>query len=412
MVECDSMRFDKRQRKRVTQMKLEYDFYIPDSVREVMARLSENGERAYIVGGSLRDSLLLKKPHDFDLASSAEPLRVCEIFSDKRVIKTGLAHGTVTVIVGGEPIEITTFRVDGEYLDMRRPESVSFTRRIEDDLSRRDFTVNALAYNDSEGLVDLFGGREDLENKIIRTVGDPRLRFSEDALRIMRAFRFSAQLGFTIEEETLLAAGSLANRLSFIAKERIFSELVKLICSPYPEKSLMQMKELSALSYVLFEYSPSERAISLLSKVENDDISRLSALFSDADGYIARSVLTRLKASSRQRSAVAAVVDASKLSYSSREDVTRLRSRLGDDFAIALKLSVLLGSSSEDILGYLNDNTPCSISELAIDGSDLMALGYEGREIGKALALLLDAVVKDPSLNSRDRLVELLGSLF
>ncbi|MBO7303591.1 MAG: hypothetical protein J6U68_05345, partial [Clostridia bacterium] len=187
----------------------------------------------------------------------------------------------------------------------------------------------------------------------------------------------------------------------------IFSELLKLIRSPYPEKSLAQMKELSALSYVLFEYSPSERAISLLSRVDNDDISRLSALFSDADGATARSVLTRLKASSRQRSVTASVVDLAKLSYSSREDVTRLRARLGNDFAIALKLSVLLGSSSEDILGYLNDNTPCSISELAIDGSDLMALGYEGREIGKALAFLLDAVVKDPSLNSRDRLVEL-----
>ena len=229
MVECDSLRFDKGRRERVRQMKLDYDFYIPDSVREVMARLAENGESVYIVGGSLRDALLLKEPCDFDLATSAEPLRVCEIFSDKRVIKTGLAHGTVTVIAGGEPIEITTFRIDGEYSDMRRPDGVSFTRRVEDDLSRRDFTVNALAYNDSEGLVDLFGGREDLENKIIRTVGEPRLRFGEDALRIMRAFRFSARLGFTIEEEALRAAGELADRLSFIAKERIFSELLKLM---------------------------------------------------------------------------------------------------------------------------------------------------------------------------------------
>lgn len=393
-------------------MKLEYDFYIPDSVREVMARLAENGERAYIVGGSLRDSLLLKKPHDFDLASSAEPLRVCEIFSDKHVIKTGIAHGTVTVIISGEPIEITTFRVDGEYHDMRRPDSVSFTRRIEDDLSRRDFTVNALAYNESEGLVDLFGGREDLENKIIRTVGDPRLRFGEDALRIMRAFRFSAQLGFEIEQETLRAASELADRLSFIAMERIFSELLKLISSPYPEKPIRQMKELAVLPHVLFEYSPSERAISLLSLVDDDDISRLSALLSDADGAAARTVLTRLKASGRQRNAVSAIVDASKSGYSSREDVTRLRARLGDGFSVALKLSVLLENSSEEVLSFLDDNTPCSISELAIDGSDLMALGYEGREIGKALSFLLDAVVKDPSLNSRDKLVELLGSLF
>ena len=392
------------------QRDIEYDFNVPDGVREVISRLCENRERAYIVGGSLRDMLLLKEPHDFDLASSAEPLRVCEIFSDMRVIKTGIAHGTVTVIVDGEPIEITTFRVDGEYLDMRRPESVTFTRRIEDDLSRRDFTVNALAYNESEGLVDLFGGLEDIKNKMIRAVGDPYERFREDALRIMRAFRFSAQLGFEIEKETLLAAGALADRLSFIAKERIFSELVKLICSPYPEKPLTQMKELSVLEHALFEYSPSERAISLLSRVEDDDISRLSVLFSDTDGATARSLLSRLKASGRQRGSVASVVDASKQNYSSREDVARLRSRLGSDAKLALRLSVLLENSSPEILELLNDDTPCSISELAIGGKDLIALGYHGKDIGEMLDFLLGEVIKNPALNSKDELIKLVRS--
>ena len=149
------------------------EFNIPCFVSELILRLENEGESAYIVGGSLRDMLLGNRPHDFDLASSAEPLRVCEIFSDMRVIKTGLAHGTVTVISHGEPVEITTFRVDGEYIDMRRPLHVEFTCRIEDDLSRRDFTVNAMAYNESYGLIDLFGGAEDIKNGVIRTVGDP-----------------------------------------------------------------------------------------------------------------------------------------------------------------------------------------------------------------------------------------------
>ena len=386
----------------------DYKFNIPAYVRTVLDRLYENGERAYIVGGSLRDMLLGKAPHDFDLASSAEPLRVCEIFSDMRVIKTGLAHGTVTVLCQGQPIELTTFRVDGEYHDMRRPDNVTFTRRIEDDLSRRDFTVNAMAYNGTDGLIDLFGGIDDLNSKIIRTVGDPYERFSEDALRIMRAFRFSAQLGFEIEDATYGAASALSDKLSLIAKERIFSELLRLICSPYPEKPLLQMRSAGVLRYVLGEYTPSDRAISLLSAVENDEITRLAVLFCDTDGECARKVLTSLKASGRQRSA-AAIVDAAKVCYSSRQDMARLRAALSSDADIALRLSVLLGNSQKNALLLLDDNTPYSISQLAVSGSDLIALGYNGREIGKTLALLLDEVIKDPSLNTKESLLLLLG---
>ena len=391
----------------------EYNFNIPEYVRTVLDRLHQNGEDAYIVGGSLRDMLLGVAPHDFDLACSAEPLRTCEIFSDMRVIETGLSHGTVTVISQGQPIEITTFRVDGEYLDMRRPESVSFTRNIEDDLSRRDFTVNAMAFDGKDKLIDLFCGQDDLNNKIIRTVGNPYERFSEDALRIMRAFRFSAQLGFEIEEKTLAAAGDLACKLSLIAKERILSEFTRLLCSPYPEKPLKQMRSLGVLAYVLPNYSPSDEAISLLQTIANlkitDETTRLAAFFSDTDGDNARKELVSLKASRAQRS-VCYVVDALKLDLSLREDYVRLRSKLGLDAKIALRLSVLLNNSPESSLAFIDDATPCSISELALSGNDLIALGYSGREIGKTLARLLDEVIKNPSLNSKEALLELLNS--
>ena len=385
----------------------EYKFNIPEYVSIVLDRLRSCGESAYIVGGSLRDMLLGKTPHDFDLASSAEPLRVCDIFSDMRVIKTGMSHGTVTVLSQGKPIEVTTFRVDGKYLDMRRPESVSFTKKIEDDLSRRDFTVNAMAYDPRGVFIDLFGGKEDLNNKIIRTVGDPYERFSEDALRIMRTFRFSAQLGFEIEEKTLEATGVLAERLSHIAKERILSEFVKLICSPFPERPLKQMRSLGVLSYVLLDHLPSDKVIDLLSAVDCDEITRLALFFSDTSGEIARKELASLKASGRQRS-VSSIVDAAKLLYSSREDFTKLRSRLSLDAEVALRLSVLLGNSPQSSLEFLNDTTPCSISQLAISGNDLIALGYTGREIGKTLAFLLDKVIADPALNTKEALIDML----
>ena len=388
------------------QSKSEYKFNIPEYVCTVLDRLCEQGESAYVVGGSLRDMMLFSEPHDFDVASSALPERVCEIFSDMHVIKTGLQHGTVTVVCQGRPIEITTFRVDGEYHDMRRPDSVSFTRRIEDDLSRRDFTVNAMAYNERDGLVDLFFGQADLKNRIIRTVGNPYERFSEDALRIMRAFRFSAQLGFEIEEKTLKAAGALGERLSFIAKERIFSELLKLICSPYPEKPLMAMRSLGVFDYVFEDYIPSERAIMLLSQVEKSDIARLSALFCDRDAVTARRELIRLKASRKQRGA-SVIVDAAKIKVSSREDMAALRARLALDADIALSLSVLLGNSPREALTLLDDVTPFSVSQLAIGGSELISLGYSGREIGKTLARLLDEVIKAPTLNNRSELLKM-----
>ena len=383
-----------------------YEFNIPDYVKIVMERLFSAGESVYIVGGSVRDALLNKDAHDFDLTSSALPERVIELFSDMRVIPTGLSHGTVTVVSDGHPLEITTFRVDGEYRDMRHPEEVIYTKRIEEDLSRRDFTVNAMAYNQREGLVDVFFGISDLNNKIIRTVRDPYERFNEDALRIMRAFRFSAQLGFEIDIETLKAAERMRFGLERIARERIFSELIKLITSEEPKAALMLMQKADVLKTILPQYTVSERAISLLSRVPNNDIARLSALFCDSEPSKIREMLSSLKASNRQKR-VALIVEESRKAYSSRYDVAKLKARLSDDVEIALLLSVLLGFSDDGALSYLEDKTPYSISQLAIDGAELGALGLCGREIGEMLSYLLEKVMEEPSFNEKNILLNL-----
>ena len=382
-------------------------FNIPSFVCKILAKLFEAGESAYVVGGSLRDMILGNEPHDFDVATSAEPDRVCEIFSDMRTIKTGIAHGTVTVLSDGFPIEITTFRVDGEYLDMRRPQSVKFTRRIEDDLSRRDFTVNAMAYNERDGLVDLFCGSEDIKKGIIRTVGDPECRFSEDALRILRAFRFSAKLGFEIEQNTLLAAKKLRDKLSYIAKERIFSELSGIVVAKNARGALELMIDSGVIKYTLCEYSPSARALELLSVAEPDLVLRYAVFFSDSNGETVRRELSALKSPTKLKNSVANTVDASKQTYSTREDVARLRSRVGFDAERALKLSVLLGNSSREVLRLLEDKTPFGISQLAIGGRELAALGYRGKEIGEELLSLLDKVIADPSLNERETLLKI-----
>ena len=379
---------------------------IPDFVSEIIDRISASGEKAYLVGGSLRDMLLSKAPHDFDVASSASPEKICDIFCDMRVIKTGIAHGTVTLLSSGGPVEITTFRVDGAYTDMRHPESVTFTRRIEDDLARRDFTVNAMAYNREDLLIDLFGGSSDLKNKIIKTVGKPEERFGEDALRIMRAFRFSAQLGFEIETETLKAAERMRFGLEHIARERIFSELIKLITSEEPEMALLHMQKADVLKTILPQYTVSERAFSLLFRVPNNDIARLSAFFCDSEPAKVREMLSSLKASNRQKR-VALIVEEAHKAYLSRYDVAKLKARLSDDVEIALLLSVFLDFSDGGVLSYLEDKTPYSISQLAIDGAEFGALGLCGREIGEMLSYLLERVMEEPSFNERNILLNL-----
>ena len=381
---------------------------IPEYAEAVLSRLEQNGEEAYIVGGSLRDSLLGKAASDYDVATSALPEQMIEIFKDHRVIATGLKHGTMTVISDTHPIEVTTFRVDGGYSDSRHPDSVSFTRSIEEDVSRRDFTVNAMAYSQKRGLVDLFGGREDLAKGIIRAVGDPERRFCEDALRIMRAFRFSAQLNFEIEENTLAAAQKCREGLARIARERISCELFKLLGSSEPERPLVQMCELGIAEYIFGRYMPERELVALLPQMPRDPAARLGLLLCKADRETTSGILGELRCSNKQRSTALAVAEHSSRAIMTQSDVSYLRKELGERAEVVMRASVLRGYTPKNALELLlSDIAPHSISELEISGNDLLSIGYSGREIGKTLSYLLDAAIDDPSLNTHEDLIVL-----
>ena len=226
--------------------------FIPNDVKTIMNTLMNNGYEAYIVGGSVRDAVIGKAfPKDYDITTNALPEEIIKIFY--KTIPTGIKHGTITVMVNGDGYEVTTYRIDGEYLDNRRPSMVTFVSKLEDDLARRDFTINALAYNEEDGLIDYFGGIRDLDNKIIRAVGEPNKRFKEDALRMLRAIRFAASLDFDIEEKTMLAIKNNYNLISNVSNERIRDELCKMLVSNNTTKALKLLEETKLLQVILPE---------------------------------------------------------------------------------------------------------------------------------------------------------------
>ena len=231
---------------------------IPPQVNRAIEILQNNGHSAYVVGGAVRDMLMGKTAHDWDITTSALPEETLESFSEFRTIETGLKHGTVTVIVDGMSLEITTFRIEGGYSDNRHPDKVDFTDRVEDDLSRRDFTVNSIAYSPQKGFADPFDGQTDIEKKIIRCVGNPDKRFGEDALRILRALRFSAVLGFEIEKDTAESIRRNYKLLSNISVERIFVEISKLLCGKDAGKILREFEDV--IFFILPEISPMKTA--------------------------------------------------------------------------------------------------------------------------------------------------------
>ncbi len=385
---------------------------LPKSVFFVWERFENAGEESYLVGGSLRDIMLGAEPHDFDIATSAEPLRTAEIFSDKKVILTGEKHGTVTVIIDSQPIEITTFRVDGSYTDSRHPDKVSFTRSIEEDLSRRDFTVNAMAYNPRAGIVDPFCGSNDLKGRIIRAVGDAETRFTEDALRIMRAFRFSAQLGFEIEEKTLQAASTVRMGLKNIAWERISSELIRLLTSPDPTEALTLMIDSGVLDIVTGGYIPTEKTIALIKDMQRSDISRLGLFLSDTEESEARNILSLLRCSNRQITGALAVRRGGLVSVRNEKEARHFCTMFSDHAQEAIRASVLLGNSERQVEKYvLECRAPRKIEELNIGGKELIAMGAEGRQIGEILEELFYMTVDDPSVNDRERLAEIAAEL-
>lgn len=431
---------------------------IPEKVNKIIHLLQENGYDAYAVGGCVRDSLLGRIPADWDITTSARPLEVKRLF--RRTVDTGLQHGTVTVMLGKDGFEVTTYRIDGEYEDSRHPKEVIFTGKLEEDLKRRDFTINAMAYNDREGLVDVFGGAEDLKNQVIRCVGNPRERFTEDALRIMRAVRFSAQLGFSIEEETKRAAGELAETLKKISAERIHTELVKLLVSPHPQY-LKTAWELGITSVVLPEfdammatkqnnphhcYTVGEHTLKALESVRADRVLRLAVLFHDmgkpekrstdetgidhfyghqkVSEEISRKILRRLRFDNDTISAVTKLVSWHECPWECTScSVRKALNKIGADlFPMLLEIrhADLMAQSNykrEEKLQKLEESRrlyeeimekqECiSLKTLAVSGKDLIEAGMKpGKELGQTLEHLLEIVLEEPEKNTKEYLL-------
>ncbi len=377
----------------------EFNMKLPRDVLFILERMNESGYSAHVVGGSVRDSLIGRPLSDFDITTNATPDETKAVFEGYKTIDTGIKHGTVTLVLDGTPYEITTYRVDGDYKDNRHPDSVTFTDRLEEDLARRDFTVNAMAYDPTLGLSDPFGGREDAERKLIRAVGDPRVRFDEDALRILRALRFASVLGFRIEDATATAARELAPRLTSISKERVYTELKKLIMGVDSRKILVEYSAIFEiiLGGLVIEKMPQKALFD-----EADYYSRLASIFllntSEPAAYAER-ILTELKTDKFTRTHTSSVLSAyESASFDSRKSALTTLAKCGKEVTEGvLALGILTGRFSDNESTIFTDALECgvpyTIGGLNIRGTDLIALGIKGEKIGEALGSLLTAVI-------------------
>ncbi len=442
-------------------MRRDIKIEVPEKAKYIIDTITDAGYEAYAVGGCVRDSILGREPADWDVTTSATPEQVKALFP--RTIDTGLQHGTVTVMMDKEGFEVTTYRIDGEYEDSRHPKEVIFTRSLEEDLKRRDLTINAMAYNDKDGLIDIFGGMEDIERKIVRCVGNAKERFTEDALRILRAIRFSAQLGYTIDEETLEAIKELAPTLHRISAERIQAELVKLMTSPHPDDIKVAYE--CGVTKVFFPefdacmeteqnnpnhcYSVGEHTLEALRHTEDDKVLRLAVLFhdtgkpstkttdeagidhfyghGDVSEEIAHDVLRRLKFDNDTIYKVCKLVkyhDDIKSQSVSPKTVRRAVNKIGEDiFPLLLevqKADVLaqseynkeekleLLSQWKQLFEEIQEKEECvSLKDLAVKGADLIAAGIApGKGMGAILNSLLELVLENPECNTKEYLLE------
>ena len=400
---------------------------LPAYIENCISILENAGFSAFAVGGAVRDSLLGITPSDWDVTTSALPEEILTAFSEFRTIPTGIKHGTVTVLFEDNsnaiPVEITTFRIDGEYKDSRHPENVTFSKNIRDDLSRRDFTVNAMAYSEKTGLVDAFGSRDDLDSGIIRAVGDPELRFGEDALRILRAFRFAAQLDFTIEQNTLKAASDKSHLLSKIARERIGTEMKKLLAARGASESLRAMIENGVWS-AIFPAVPTESTVNRLTELPVGSFElRLAALLSEMNEEDIVGTLDSLRLSNAEKRKVLRLIRASTFTLSESEAELSILARR------FLHLYSNILDEALQICGFFNGEAIfiafksaihneqkqaicLSVSDLAIGGSDLLPLCEDRHElVGKTLTKLLALAVDEPMLNNRETLLSLAKSI-
>lgn len=431
---------------------------IPSEVMTVLGMLNKNGYKAYIVGGCVRDSLLGKTPHDWDVTTDAAPEEIKKVFSSFRTVDTGIKHGTVLIMSGNVPVETTSFRIDGIYSDNRHPDKVTFSKNIKDDLARRDFTVNAMAYNPTEGLIDLFGGRQDLKNKIIRCVGNADDRFNEDALRILRALRFSSVLNFEIEQQTSDAIIKNERLLSSIAAERIDAELLKLLCGENVLNILLNYRSVFAVFMPELKlefdfeqhgrkhaYDVWEHTAHTVDNIENDPILRLTMLLHDSGkpathvinekgdstfknhaavgGVIAENILRRMKFSKEYINTVSFLVSVhDKEVPETRIEVKKYIRDIGEEnFIRLMKIrradksalsKEFCDISDKLIFAYTqfdevcNSGEPCTLKQLAVNGDDIKKY-VSGEKIGSTLNFLLEEVIRNPELNNKKDLLSL-----
>ena len=381
---------------------------IPQFVSDTIKTLENNGFEAYIVGGCVRDILMGITPHDYDITTNALPHQIKSLF--KKTVDIGIKHGTVTVINNNAPIEITTYRTEGIYSDNRRPDSIEFVSDLKEDLSRRDFTINAICYNESKGFVDLFGGMEDIKNRTLRAVGNPVERFEEDALRILRLYRFASTLSFKVDEKTLNDALNCSALIKKVSRERIAEELKKAVLGDNV-KVLESLINSKALEFISIKSCDDLDDISKLKR--NADL-RLFALLSLCECDISQ-VANELKLSNKTQiylNTLSRLI--SKKIPENKYEIKQLLNFC--DFEIFEEfieyLTKIKKSDCSKIISDLNEIKikcePYKISHLNINGNDILSLGYENAEIRNALNNLLQKVIEDPLLNKKDTLLKFL----
>lgn len=438
------------------------EIHIPTGARKIIARLEQHGYEAYIVGGCVRDSLMGKRPSDWDICTSARAEEMMALFEDKRVIPTGIQHGTLTILAEDGAYEVTTFRIDGEYLDHRHPKSVAFTRELAEDLSRRDFTINAMAWHPERGLIDLFGGVEDLRDRLVRAVGDPVQRFNEDGLRMLRMVRFATVLDFDYDPATYDAVRKQGHLLQYISKERIQVELNKILLAAHPARGLEDLYTLGMYPYIIpmmchtvgfaqrgghhfldvFEHS-----LLAVGVIAPELVLRLTMLLHDigkpfvwdsseslsydrfddhaaVSAKLAGKILRDLKYDNATRKdVVELIVHHNDILLPDPVNVRRALARLGEvqtrrlvqvkvadliahDLAGEREKILALFAEISDVIDEVVARGDCtSVKALAIGGQDMMALGLSGRAIGQMLNAALELVLEKPEMNTRETLL-------
>ena len=436
--------------------------HIPTGERKIIALLEQHGYEAYIVGGCVRDSLMGKRPSDWDICTSARAEEMLALFEDKRVIPTGIQHGTLTILAEDGAYEVTTFRIDGEYLDHRHPKSVAFTRELAEDLSRRDFTINAMAWHPERGLIDLFGGVEDLRDRLVRAVGDPVQRFNEDGLRMLRMVRFATVLDFDYDPATYDAVRKQGHLLQYISKERIQVELNKILLAAHPARGLEDLYTLGMYPYIIplmchtvgfaqrgghhfldvFEHS-----LLAVGVIAPELVLRLTMLLHDigkpfvwdsseslsydrfddhaaVSAKLAGKILRDLKYDNATRKDVVELIaHHNDILLPDPVNVRRALARLGEvqtrrlvqvkvadliahDLAGEREKILALFAEISDVIDEVVARGDCtSVKALAIGGQDMMALGLSGRAIGQMLNAALELVLEKPEMNTRETLL-------